>query len=272
VDKRILTGGAVVVAVVIALSVFFSGKKVDVQTIPGQEASARQLYAQALDAKKEGEILKAKERYEKILSDHPDFQDIEKMQLELEDLNMELIFSNMATPDRTIMHEVQSGDTLGELAKKHGTTIDLIKRSNRLTSNVIRVGQQLRIWTGTFNIFIDKSQNLLTLRDQDEVLKVYSISTGEGNITPVGNFEIVSRLVDPVWFPPGGGAIPPESPQNVLGTRWLGFDLSGYGIHGTVDPESIGDQVTAGCVRMYNEDVEELYSIIPRGTRVVIVD
>jgi len=110
------------------------------------------------------------------------------------------------------------------------------------------------------------------LTHQDEVLKVYKISTGEGNITPVGNFEIVSRLVDPVWFPPGGGAIPPESPQNVLGTRWLGFDLSGYGIHGTIDPESIGDQVTAGCVRMYNEDVEELYSIIPRGTQVAIVD
>jgi len=181
VDKRMLIGGAVVVAVVIALSVFISGKKVNDQTAPGQEVSAGQLYAQALDSKKEGEILKAKESYEKILSDHPDFPDIEKMQTELENLNMELIFSNTAAPDRTIIHEVQSGDTLGELAKKHGTTIDLIKRSNRLTSNVIRIGQQLRIWTGTFNIFIDKSQNLLTLRDQDEVLKVYKISTGEGN-------------------------------------------------------------------------------------------
>ena len=155
-DRRILIGGAVVVAVVIALGVFFSGKKVDVQTTPGQEVSAGQLYAQALDLKKEGEILKAKESYEKILSDHPDFADIEKMQRELEDLNMDLIFSTTMTPDRTIMHEVQSGDTLGELAKKYGTTIDLIKRSNRLTGNVIRVGHKLRIWIGTFNIFIDK--------------------------------------------------------------------------------------------------------------------
>ena len=270
-DRRIFIGGTVVVAIVIALSVFFGGKKVNVQVTPGQDISAEQLYAQALDSKKEGEILKAKESYEKILSDHPDFSDIEKMQVELEVLNMELIFSNTMAPDRTIMHEVKSGDTLGELAKQYGTTIDLIKKSNRLTSSVIRVGQKLRIWIGTFNIFIDKSQNLLTLRDQDEVLKVYSVSTGEGNITPVGNFEIVSRLVDPVWFNKGI-VVPPESPQNVLGSRWLGFDLSGYGIHGTIDPESIGKQVTAGCVRMRNEDVEELYSIIPRGTRVAIVD
>lgn len=269
-DRRIIIGGAVVV-MVISLGVFFKRDKVDVQTTFGQDVSAEQLYAQALDLKKEGEILKAKASYEKILSDHPDFIDIEKMQMELESLNMELIFSNTAFPDRTMMHEVQIGDTLGELAKKYGTTIDLIKRSNRLTGNVIRVGQKLRIWIGTFNIFIDKSQNLLTLKDQDDVLKVYTVSTGEGNITPVGAFEIVSRLIDPVWFNKGI-VVPPESPQNVLGSRWLGFDLSGYGIHGTIDPETIGSQVTAGCVRMHNKDVEELYSIIPRGTRVVIVD
>jgi len=271
VDRRILIGGAVVVAIVISLSMFFSRKKVDVQTTFGQEASAEQLYAQALDLKKEGDILKAKASYERILTDHPDFINIEKMQTELENLNMELIFSNTAIPGRTMIHEVQIGDTLGELAKKHGTTIDLIKRSNRLTSNVIRVGQRLRIWIGTFNLFIDKSQNLLTLKDQDEVLKVYTVSTGDGNITPVGTFKIVSRLVDPVWFNKGI-VVPPESPQNVLGSRWLGFDLSGYGIHGTIEPETIGRQVTAGCVRMHNKDVEELYNIIPRGTRVVIVD
>jgi len=253
------------------VGILLGGRKVDVQTAPGQKISAGQLYVQALDSKKEGEILKAKESYQKILSDYSDFSEIEKVQKELEGLNMELIFSNTMAPDRTVIHEVQSGDTLGALAKKYGTTIDLIKKSNRLSSNVIRVGQQLRLWTGTFNIFIDKSQNLLTLKDQGDILKVYSVSTGEGNITPVGKFEIVSRLVDPVWFNKGV-ALPPESPQNVLGTRWLGFDLSGYGIHGTIDPESIGKQVTAGCVRMRNEDVEELYNIIPRGTRVEIVD
>ena len=39
-----------------------------------------------------------------------------------------------------------------------------------------------------------------------------------------------------------------------------------------VEPDTIGMQVTAGCVRMYNEDVEELYNIVPKGTKVVIVD
>ena len=58
----------------------------------------------------------------------------------------------------------------------------------------------------------------------------------------------------------------------LLGSRWLGFNMPGYGIHGTIEPETIGKQVTAGCVRMRNSDVEELYDILPLGTEVSIVD
>lgn len=270
-DKRILIGGAAGLVIIFALMGVFKGKPSDIQISSGDDVSAKKLYDQAVDQKKDGEIMEAKEKYQRILSDHPDFGHVEKAQKELEDLNMELIFSDQETPDKTVIHDIKSGDTLGALAKKYGTTIELIKKNNGLTSNVIRVGKTLRIWTGKFNIYIDKSQNLLTLKDQDEVIKVYNVSTGAGNITPVGKFTIVSRLKDPVWFNKGI-VVPPESPQNVLGTRWLGFNLSGYGIHGTVEPEAIGQQVTAGCVRMRNEEVEELYSIIPRGTEVIIVD
>ena len=52
----------------------------------------------------------------------------------------------------------------------------------------------------------------------------------------------------------------------------MGFDLKGYGIHGTVDPGSLGQQVTQGCVRMSNSDVEELFSIVPTKTEVTIVN
>jgi len=75
----------------------------------------------------------------------------------------------MPGPDgKTVMHKVVSGDTLGGLAKKHGTTIELIKKSNNLSNNVIRIGQELRIWTGTFNIFVDKSQNILMLKSEED--------------------------------------------------------------------------------------------------------
>jgi lipoprotein-anchoring transpeptidase ErfK/SrfK len=169
------------------------------------------------------------------------------------------------------MHEVSPGDSLGKLAKQYGTTVDLIKKSNNLKNDTIRAGQRLRIWKGQFNIFVDKSQNILILKNGNEVVKVYNVSTGLNNSTPVGTFKIVSKLVDPVWFK-SGAIVPPQSSDNVLGTRWMGFDIAGYGIHGTVEPGKIGQQVTAGCVRMRNEEVEELYTLIPIGTSVQIVD
>jgi lipoprotein-anchoring transpeptidase ErfK/SrfK len=273
VDKRILIGGAAVLAVIVILVALPKGKgrPVPVEATSAQDMTGTELYTEASGLKQKGETIQAKETYQKILTEYPDYGDVETVQKELEDLNMELIFSNTEVPNKTVIHEVQSGDTLGGLAKKYGTTIDLIKASNDLSNNVIRIGRKLRVWTEPFNIFVDKSQNLLILKNNDDVLKVYNVSTGKGNSTPIGEFKIISRLVDPVWFNKGI-VVPPESPQNVLGSRWLGFDLPGYGIHGTVDPDSIGRQATAGCIRMRNREVEEIYSIIPRGTKVVVVD
>ncbi len=237
----------------------------------GGKGAVQQLYQQAAEAHQSGDLLKAKESYEKIVAENPDFDQIASVQKELEQVNMDIIFSNQEIADRTVIHEIKAGDTLGKIAKQYNTAVELIKRSNNLKSDTIRLGQKLRIWTGVFNIFVDKSQNILFLKEGDEVVKVYNVSTGSQNSTPVGQFKIMSKLPDPVWFN-RGVVVPPESPDNVLGSRWLGFDMPGYGIHGTIESETIGQQVTAGCVRMRNEDVEELYSILPVGTSVVIVN
>ena len=261
-----------VIVVFIWMGLFSKKEKTirDEGAIEGPKVSVQELYDQAVMYKKEGEMVKAKETYQRILSEFSNFNDIETVQKELENVNMQIIFSNVPT-EKSVTHEVVSGDTLGALSKRYGTTIELIKISNNLKSNVIRLGQRLRIWTGTFNIFVDKSQNILILKDEEEVIKVYAVSTGENNSTPVGEFSITSKLEDPVWFN-RGAIVPPESPENVLGSRWLGFDMKGYGIHGTVDPDTIGQQVTAGCVRMRNGEVEELYSIVPTGTQVLVVN
>ena len=136
---------------------------------------------------------------------------------------------------------------------------------------MIRPGMKLKVPGGRFSIVIDKSQNTLTLKANEELFKVYTVATGENNSTPVGTFKIKDKLVDPVWYTLGA-VVPAGSPENVLGTRWMGINEPGYGIHGTRDPESIGKQVTKGCVRMPNEEVEELYSIVPIGTPVTIID
>ncbi|MCD4780727.1 MAG: L,D-transpeptidase family protein [Candidatus Omnitrophica bacterium] len=234
------------------------------------DPAALEIYEQAQLLRADRKLLETKKLLEQLLNDYSDFQQIERIQEELEAVNMEIIHSNIPT-EQSIVHTVKRGDTLGALAKKFGTTVELIKKNNNLPSDMIRIGQKLRIWTGKFNIFVDKSQNILILKNKEDVVKVYSVSTGENNSTPVGDFKITTKLVDPVWFN-RGVVVPPESPENVLGSRWLGFNIEGYGIHGTTEPGTIGQQVTAGCVRMRDQEVEELYSIIPLGTRIKIVD
>ncbi len=264
------------VIIVVVLAMAFIGiivfmKNRGVSSGPASLAStAKQLYKEAAALKGDNKLLEAKDVYQKILNEHPDIGNVETIQRELEGVNLAIILSNVPTPN-SVLHEVKPGDTLGKIAKKYGVTLDLVRRSNNLRGDTISVGQKLRIWQGHFNVFVDKSQNMLILKDGDDVVKVYQVSTGSNNSTPVGKFKIINKLVDPVWFNKGV-VVPPESPQNVLGSRWMGFDLPGYGIHGTIEPETIGQHVTAGCVRMRNEEVEELYGLLPVGTEVTVAD
>ena len=187
-------------------------------------------------------------------------------------VSLEIIFSDVPIPSQTIIYQVRPRDTLSKVARKFYTTVDLIKKRNHLESDAIRTDQRLSIWTGRFNIVIDKTNNTLTLKIDDQIIKVYPVSTGkESTPTPTGEFTIKDRLVDPVWFH-RGMVVPPGTPKNFLGTRWLGFNIPKYGIHGTVEPELIGKSVSGGCVRMRNADVEELYILIPAGTKVLIED
>ena len=271
-DKKTIAIGLGVAAVIIFAVVSFSRKQKTAEETQGGSAlpNAKQLYSQAVALKKDHKMAEAQEAYQKILTEYPNADNVETVQLEMEDLNLHMIFS-AGQADKALVHEVQSGDTLGKLAKKYNTTVELIKRNNNLAGDTIALGQKLSIWQGSFNIYVDKSQNILILKDGNEVVKVYRVSTGQNNGTPAGKFKIVNKLVDPVWFN-RGVVVPPESPANVLGSRWMGFDVPGYGIHGTIEPETIGQHVTAGCIRMRNEEAEELYSLIQVGTEVTVVE
>ncbi len=263
-----IAGGAVLV--ILMGSLLFHGKKKAPEPTPPGRSSAQELFNKAMNLKKNSEWAKAKDAYQLIITQYPDYEGVETVSKELEELNMQMITTNIQCP-KAIVHKVEPGDSLAKIAKKYETTVELIKKRNNLSSDTIRVGQPLSIYLANFNMLVDKSQNILILKDADQVVKVYSVSTGANNSTPVGDFKITTKLVDPVWFK-SGAIIPPESPQNVLGSRWMGFDLAGYGIHGTIDPDQIGQQVTAGCVRMRNAEVEELYDILPIGTKVTIID
>jgi uncharacterized protein YgiM (DUF1202 family) len=122
-----------------------------------------------------------------------------------------------------------------------------------------------------YQIEVDKQTNKLYLYKNRDLYKVYPVATGRTqSLTPEGTFTLVVKIVKPGWK-----NIPGGDPNNPLGPRWLGISVNGdkgrsYGIHGTNQPQSIGTHASSGCVRMRNEDVIQLYDIVPEGTPVWI--
>lgn len=111
---------------------------------------------------------------------------------------------------------------------------------------------------GEVSIVIKTQQRVLELYDDGKLFKRYRIAVGKAATpTPIGEWEIKYKG---------------QSPEKALGTRWMGLDISwgSYGIHGTNMPWSIGYFASHGCIRMRNQDVEELYEWVPLNTPVRI--
>lgn len=232
---------------------------------PVTEAASGEVFEKAVALKKAGQLAAARDLLQPVAAaaDAPD----NVLDL-LGEINTQILFTPTPAPEKTD-YTIQAGDTLGKLAAKFGAPITLIKKANNLQGDTIRIGDRLRIYQPQFAVSVDKTKNTLTVSDHGKFFKRYRVGTGEYSKTPVGAFQITVRQEQPVWHH-DGLVVPYGNPSNILGTHWLGLDVPGYGIHGTWDTNSIGKQATAGCVRLLNGDVAELYTILPLGTPVTI--
>ena len=226
-------------------------------------------FAQARERLQGGDYQGAREAALAALAAKPGDPEIEGF---LNELAMPLLASQRPMPEK-VEHVVQSGDYLGKLAATYNTPVALIAKANNVQGANIRVGETLRLLDGNVHMFaltVSKTRNDLVVTLDGQFFKRYRVSTGENSKTPVGTFKIIDKIAQPAWHKPGGKAIPYGDPENLLGTHWLALDLPGYGLHGTWEPDSIGKQTSAGCVRLLNTDIEELYTILPKGTLVTI--
>ncbi len=190
----------------------------------------------------------------------------------LDELNAELVFSRNPSQD-AFFYIVKPGDSLIKIASEFNTNYEFIMRINDKYRTSIRVGERLKILKGDITILVDKSEFTLTLLLDGHFIKQYPVGTGKSDKTPEGKFTVDNKLINPVWYSPDG-IYQFGDPKNVLGTRWIGFEdkegLYGYGIHGTTEPDSIGKEMSNGCIRLRNEDVEDLFDYVKAKTTVVI--
>src|SRR5262245_32111177 len=104
----------------------------------------------------------------------------------------------------------------------------------------------------------------LAVIEDDVVVTVYPVAVGAARTpSPVGTFTIVNRVTNPTYYKAGKTVAP--GARNPVGSRWIGLSKKGYGLHGTDQPKSIGFAKSHGCIRLRNQDVEQLFERVRTG-------
>ncbi len=140
-------------------------------------------------------------------------------------------------------------------------------------------------------LVLDRRNRHLTVLENGRQLRRFPVAVGRpGWETPVGRFAVIERVADPSWEHPATGETVPPGPANPLGSRWIGFHRdclgrSGFngrehlvvegcvssGFHGTPNRDSVGQAVSHGCVRLFDEHVQELFELVQLGTPVTVL-
>ncbi|MGC9329558.1 MAG: L,D-transpeptidase family protein [Candidatus Hinthialibacter sp.] len=218
------------------------------------------------------DVEKARELYYDIIESVTDVAVLSQAKDRLSEINTELLWSPVLD-EFCKLYTVQRGDAAVKIGTSHGTTAWFIEDANNVKASRLSPGKRLKVPKEPFHIIVSKELCRLELQTASgKFIKWYPVGVGEQSYkTPAGNYYIINKQIDPTWFKPGGGVIPAGDPENALGSRWMGIGGS-LGIHGTNAPETIGKPKSAGCIRMHNKDVEELYKIVTLNTNVTIVD
>lgn len=191
-------------------------------------------------------------RYLRVTADPPmEGIDVKNVQERLKELGY-------YTGDITSIYDKATAEAVRNFQAEFGLLADGVVGPD--TWNAIGLSEEsLQYFDSQYFITIDLDAKQLVLKEAQNVIRTYPVAVGKPSTpTPIGNWRIIQKTLNP------GGP---------FGARWMRLNIpwGGYGIHGTDDPQSIGKAVSHGCVRLLNEDVIELYDIVPLGTGVNIV-
>jgi hypothetical protein len=118
-------------------------------------------------------------------------------------------------------------------------------------------------------VLISLADRKLAVIEDGNVIAIFSVAVGAATSpSPTGTFQIANRVSNPTYYHPG--TVIPSGKDNPVGTRWIGLNQKGYGIHGTNAPKSVGHAASHGCIRLRNRDVERLFTMLRVGDAVEI--
>lgn len=176
-------------------------------------------------------------------------------------------------------YTVAAGDSLARIAGRFRKEKVLVEEGtlailNRIHNpNALQVGQKIKVPVDPIHSVVEKRSYSLCVYVGESLLRMYWVGHGENDKTPVAEFTIAEKQPKPEWTAPDGRVLPYGNPENILGEYFIKLQhasYTGFGIHGTPMPETIGTMSSMGCIRMLAQDIEELFRLLPRGTRVEI--
>ncbi len=172
-------------------------------------------------------------------------------------------------------YRVKPGDVMAKIARKCNVPYKLICRINHITNpRKLRAGQKIKLVFGPIHGKVIMHKLILYLYMQDVIIASYKVGLGKNNKTPEGMWIVSDKVFRPVYCDPDTGkTYAPDDPDNPTGGYWIrlkgiagdALGKSGFGIHGTNEPESIGKFMSKGCIRLRNEDMSEVFDMLKAG-------
>jgi lipoprotein-anchoring transpeptidase ErfK/SrfK len=206
-------------------------------------------------------------------------------------INQTTIFGHQRFPDDPYggVYVVQPGDSLAKIALAHDCTWEMIGRINGIDAKHLRAGATIKVIEGPFFGVVSKRKFTVDIylgglpgEKSSMYVTTFSVGLGRDDSTPLGTWMIEPhrKLKHPTYYSPRGeGVIPADDPKNPLGGYWIGLTGTegqalgkmSYGIHGTIDPDSIGKQSSMGCIRLKADDIAMVYDMLVEGKSMVVV-
>jgi len=233
--------------------------------------------AMALVNGKPARIIEARDRLNEAFSMPMNNVQRTVIKQRLSELADKWLFSRTVYPQDRLCsnYQVKQGDLLRSISNQHKVPWEIIQEVNKISRpELLKAGQMIKIIQGPFHAKVYRSTFTIDVYLQNTFVRSFRVGLGqEGKETPTGLWSVRQggKMIKPPWSDPETGKLLHYGdPDYALGSRWIALDglrgeakdRTGFGIHGTVEPETIGTKSSKGCIRLHNGDVKKLYNLL----------
>ena len=247
---------------------------------PGDEAQSLIASAETLIGQGSSGMVAAREKLNEALRMPMSPQQRSGVKDRLSKLSSQWLFSRTVLPNDPLCESymVRAGDRLAAIGEKYKVPYEILMAINSINDpKTLQAGATIKAIKGPFHAKVYRSTFTMDVYLQNTYVRSYSVGLGKpGKETPTGLWRVRpgGKAYATSWRDPDTGIVyQPEDPDYPLGSRWIALDglsgeaksRTGFGIHGTKEPDQIGTAGSRGCIRMFNGEVIQVYNMLVEG-------